>query len=45
MYWSHFDAETTLALIAGAGFRIEDSWEIPDPMAHGTHRFVLAQAA
>jgi cyclopropane fatty-acyl-phospholipid synthase-like methyltransferase len=44
MYWSHFDAETTLGLVTGAGFRIENSWEIPDPMEHGSHRFVLAQA-
>jgi SAM-dependent methyltransferase len=46
MYWSHFDAETSLALVTGAGFRVEDSWEIPDPMEEqGSHRFVLAQAA
>jgi ubiquinone/menaquinone biosynthesis C-methylase UbiE len=45
MYWSHFDAEKSLALLEESGFRIEDSWEIPDPMEHGTHRFVLAQRA
>lgn len=45
MYWSHFDAETTLALVTGAGFRTEATWEIPDPMDHGSHHFVLAQAA
>jgi ubiquinone/menaquinone biosynthesis C-methylase UbiE len=44
MYWSHFDVETTLGLIAGSGFRIEASWDVPDPMGHGSHRFVLAQA-
>jgi cyclopropane fatty-acyl-phospholipid synthase-like methyltransferase len=45
MYWSHFDAETTLALVSGARFRVEDSWEIRDPMEEqGSHRFVLAQA-
>ena len=45
MYWSHFDVDTTLELMAGSGFRIESSWDVPDPMGHGSHRFVLAQAA
>jgi SAM-dependent methyltransferase len=44
MYWSHYDAETTLGLVGGAGFDVADSWDVPDPMDHGTHRFVLARA-
>lgn len=44
MYWSHFDAETTTAIITGAGWRVDTSWQVPDPMGHGTHRFVLARA-
>ena len=44
MYWSHFDAETTIAIIAGAGWRVHTSWQVPDPMRHGAHRFVLARA-
>jgi len=44
MYWSHFDAETTIAIITGAGWRVDASWPVPDPMGHGTHRFVLARA-
>ena len=44
MYWSHYDAAATIALINGAGFAVASSWEVPDPMGHGAHRFVLAQA-
>jgi SAM-dependent methyltransferase len=44
MYWSHFDAETTVGLVKASGLGVVDVWEIPDPMGHGGHRFVLAQA-
>jgi SAM-dependent methyltransferase len=42
MYWSHFDADTNLGLIADTGFRIEWSRRVPDPMEHASHLFVLA---
>jgi len=44
MYWSQFDAETNLGLVAAAGF--DPLWhrEIVDPMGHGSHLFVLARA-
>ena len=41
MFWSHFDAETNLALLRDAGFTIESSTEVPDPMAHASHQFVM----
>ena len=44
MYWSHFDAATTTTFLVAAGFAVISSWEIPDPMGHGSHRFVLARA-
>ncbi len=44
MYWSHYDADATVDLISGAGLVVESTWEVPDPMGHGAHRFVLAQA-
>jgi len=44
MYWSHFDAPSTLALMEDAGLRPELRWEVIDPMGHGSHSFVLAQA-
>ena len=44
MYWSHFDAETTIAVIIGAGLGVDVSWQVPDPMGHSTHHFVLARA-
>lgn len=43
MYWSHYDAATTMQLIAEAGFSAAEAWDVPDPMAHGSHRFVLAE--
>jgi SAM-dependent methyltransferase len=44
MYWSHYDADTTLRLLVAVGYSITLSWEIPDPMGHGgAHTFVLAQ--
>lgn len=42
MYWSHFDADTNLALLRDTGFTIESSTEVPDPMAHASHQFVMA---
>lgn len=44
MYWSHYDGETTMGLVAAAGLAVTRSWEIADPMGHGGHRFVLARA-
>jgi len=43
MYWSHFDADTNLRLLGAAGFGIEWSRQVLDPMAHGAHLFVLAR--
>jgi len=43
MYWSHFDADTNLGLLRAAGFGIEWSRRVPDPMDHGAHLFVLAR--
>jgi ubiquinone/menaquinone biosynthesis C-methylase UbiE len=42
MFWSHFDAVTSEKLVRDAGFRVEWSRRIPDPMG-GDHLFVLAQ--
>ena len=42
MYWSHFDAETSLALVERAGFRPLLSNVEPDPF-DGGHLFVLAE--
>lgn len=44
MFWSHFDADTTVGLAERSGLGVVEAWEIPDPMGHGSHRFVLAQA-
>jgi SAM-dependent methyltransferase len=43
MYWSHFDGATNLELIRAAGLDIVDHREIPDPMGHSGHLFVLAR--
>ena len=43
MYWSHFDATTNLELIRAAGLEIVRDREIPDPMGHRGHLFVLAR--
>lgn len=43
MFWSHFDAATNLGLLGTAGFEIVWSREVPDPMAHGAHLFVMAR--
>lgn len=42
MFWSHFDAETNLALLRDTGFTVETSTEVPDPMAQASHQFVIA---
>jgi len=44
MYWSHFAADTNLALLAGVGLRVESSREVTDPMGHASHQFVVATA-
>ena len=41
MYWSHYDAATTMTLLNRTGFEVIRSWDVPDPMGHGSHRFVL----
>jgi SAM-dependent methyltransferase len=41
MYWSHYDAETSLALLAGTGLDLEWRELVPDPMGHGEHLFAL----
>ena len=33
-----------MTLISGAGLAVASSWDVADPMGHGAHRFVLAQA-
>jgi SAM-dependent methyltransferase len=43
MFWSHFNAGTNLGLLEEAGFMIEWSQEIGDPMHHASHLFVLAK--
>ena len=42
MYWSHFDADTSLAMVKRAGFRPLLSNVEPDPL-DGAHLFVLAE--
>jgi ubiquinone/menaquinone biosynthesis C-methylase UbiE len=41
MYWSHFDADTNRELLARAGFVVEWSRQVPDPMDHGSHLFAF----
>ena len=44
MFWSHFDAETGLALLEQAGFRIVTSSIEPDTLiGEGAHLYVLAE--
>jgi len=48
MYWSHYDAETNLALTQECGFGIVWSRLVPDgldPEAASAHLFILAQKA
>lgn len=47
MYWSHFDAETNLAMVRDAGFQLLHSELVPDdydPGGSARHLFVLATA-
>jgi len=44
MYWSHYDADTNLQLIAAAGFAIDWHRLVADPLDHGRHLFVHATA-
>jgi SAM-dependent methyltransferase len=41
MYWSHFDAETSLSLVEAAGFELVWHREVAD--GPGSHLFVLAK--
>jgi SAM-dependent methyltransferase len=43
MFWSHFDAETNVGLVGDAGLAVLDARDVPDPMDHGGHTFVLAR--
>ena len=43
MYWSHFGADVNVALVRDAGLHVEWTREVPDPMSHGAHLFVLAE--
>jgi ubiquinone/menaquinone biosynthesis C-methylase UbiE len=42
MYWSHFDAKTSIGMVERAGFRVRSSTVEPDPF-DGAHLFVLAE--
>jgi SAM-dependent methyltransferase len=44
MYWSHYDAETNRDLLASAGFTVEWSDIVPDPMGHGEHLFAIVRS-
>jgi ubiquinone/menaquinone biosynthesis C-methylase UbiE len=44
MYWSHYDAETNLALMSEAGLAVSWSDIVTDPMGHGDHLFVLVRS-
>ena len=44
MYWSHYDAETNLALMWEAGLAVSWSDIVTDPMGHGDHLFVLVRS-
>jgi ubiquinone/menaquinone biosynthesis C-methylase UbiE len=43
MYWSHFDADTNLALLEAHGLAVQRAARVPDPMEHGEHLFVVAR--
>jgi SAM-dependent methyltransferase len=45
MYWSHYDADTSLALLYDRGLHVAWWRDVRDPMDHGRHRFVLARKA
>ena len=42
MYWSHYDADTNIALLREAGLTVVWSRIVDDPMGHADHLFVLA---
>ena len=42
MYWSHFDADTGIAMLERIGFHLLSSAVEPDPL-NGAHLFVLAE--
>ena len=43
MYWSHYDAATSLDMLRACGLSVAWGRDVPDPMGHGAHRFVLAR--
>lgn len=43
MYWSHFDAATSLELLRAAGLEVVSDEIVPDPMDHGGHLFALVR--
>jgi SAM-dependent methyltransferase len=44
MYWSHYDAETSVGLLSRVGFTVEWNDIVPDPMGHGQHLFALVRS-
>lgn len=43
MFWSHYDRDTNVALIRETGLAVLWDRDVPDPMGHGGHVFVLAR--
>jgi ubiquinone/menaquinone biosynthesis C-methylase UbiE len=43
MYWSHFDAATSLELLRAADLDVVNHEIVPDPMDHGGHLFALVR--
>ena len=43
MFWSHFDAATSLELLRAAGLEVVSDEIVPDPMDHGGHLFALVR--
>jgi len=43
MWWSHFDAQTGLAMLRDAGFEIAESKIEEDTLCGGAHLFVIAE--
>jgi ubiquinone/menaquinone biosynthesis C-methylase UbiE len=43
MYWSHFDATTSLELLRAADLEVVSHEIVPDPMDHGGHLFALVR--
>jgi SAM-dependent methyltransferase len=44
MFWSHYDADTSLKLLSRAGFGVVWNDIVEDPMGHGEHLFVLVNS-